>query len=451
MKTNHRRGSALIICMVAVIITASMAAGYLITVEWQLRGSTMSFEGESAIQLADAGVTLSMDELLKDADVDGDGGVGTVNRTYGRGSIYVVTVDNGDGTFNVTSTGTVGSALRTVEGVVENTPGTPITGTGIAAVVAKGDIPLLGNIEVDGRDFSADLATDTPVDPVGVLGIFDEGVVTSGGSNTVGGAGQAPVHTDEGTLESNGIIDQNGDFANSSDEDGDGVSDEEAWDGIDNDGDGVVDEDVNSFPSGPDAYFRQPDGTLKASAQAAGSYFTTEADFTAWKAANVAAGELGIPGGSIVYLDFDTFGPAAELIQTGDVPAALLDAAEATLIANGLPTDANTVALQAVLDQPGSILIHHNATSTAQMKNMHGFFKGAVLGDQMDHFNAGTEVRGTIVSFGNQVGGNAFGNGTAQLRFSSAALNDLPSVGNPTVFLRSWRQVVTTSTPPPVP
>lgn len=398
-----RSGGALIVCAVAVTVLVGLSAAYFMITEGALRGSTLSFEGESAVQLADAGLTLSMNDLLK-------GGDGNVAQTLGRGSFNVSAVDNLDGTYTVTSTGVVGDARRTVSAVVEISSGAGPSAPGIAAVVAQGDVPLLGNIEIDGNDWSGD--GNSIVGP-GVLGVYAEGDITVGGSGTMGGNGVAPLQTTIPDYESQGIADNQGTFADGADDDGDGAIDEDAWDGVDGDGDGLVDEDKNSFPAHPDAFLGLPEGTLKAAAQANGTYFATETDYIAYVAAN--GGNL--PGGKIYYLDFDVWGPACELSSDRD----------ATFAADS------------------SILVHHNATSTAQAKNMHGYFKGVILGDQFDHFNSGTEVLGTIVSFGLTPGGNAFGNGTAQLKFSSAALANLPSVNPPGVYLRSWRQVVTTT------
>jgi hypothetical protein len=61
-----------------------------------------------------------------------------------------------------------------------------------------------------------------------------------------------------------------------------------------------------------------------------------------------------------------------------------------------------------------------------------------VLADYIDHLNGDVTILGALMTFGSGVGGNAFGNGNANIKLSTAVLNNLPTVGEIQVKLRSW-------------
>jgi hypothetical protein len=85
--------------------------------------------------------------------------------------------------------------------------------------------------------------------------------------------------------------------------------------------------------------------------------------------------------------------------------------------------------------------VHHNATGTAQMKNVHGLFCGLVLADFVTHLNGDLVMLGALMSFGDDSIGNAFGNGNAKVKLCTAALNNLPSLaGNNAVRIKSWNR-----------
>jgi hypothetical protein len=159
------------------------------------------------------------------------------------------------------------------------------------------------------------------------------------------------------------------------------------------------------FPAGPDEALGLSPGTLKSAAQQNGTYFASQADYAAYLGAN--GGKM--PGGQIIYLEADT-SPPFELGGTMNV-------------------------------QP-SILIVHNSTSSTSVKNIHGDFKGIFFADAVDHVNAGTDILGAMMAFSTVPGGNAFGNGNSTVRYSSAVLGDLPSVGPGTAKILSWRRIV---------
>ena len=82
-------------------------------------------------------------------------------------------------------------------------------------------------------------------------------------------------------------------------------------------------------------------------------------------------------------------------------------------------------------------------SGTAQMKNVHGSFRGLILADFVTHLNGDFVLLGALMSFGDDAIGNAFGNGNAIVRLCTTALNDLPSVGGGTkVKILSWSRSV---------
>ncbi len=80
------------------------------------------------------------------------------------------------------------------------------------------------------------------------------------------------------------------------------------------------------------------------------------------------------------------------------------------------------------------ILIVHNATSNALMKNVHGKFNGVIITDKLSHLNGDMLVNGAI--FVTTEAGNVIGNGSATLNYSSEVLANL-SV--PIYEITSWQ------------
>ncbi|MBI3273408.1 MAG: hypothetical protein HYZ53_30770 [Planctomycetes bacterium] len=159
----------------------------------------------------------------------------------------------------------------------------------------------------------------------------------------------------------------------------------------------------SGFPPGPDEAVGLPPDTLKAAAKASGTYCASAAEWIALVAAN--GGKT--PSGKVIYLDFDGITP----------------------MEFGTPLNADP-----------SILVMHNAKSSAYMKNLHGYFKGLLLVDDIDHGNAGTLILGAIMTFRPTTGGNAFGNGDADFKYSSAVLSRLPGTSSGDFSIVSWRE-----------
>lgn len=251
-----------------------------------------------------------------------------------------------------------------------------------AAIAAEGAVSTTGNITVDGRNWNAN---GTSLVGPGVFGISSRNNITNGGSSTAGGNGFAPSNPANPLA-----LEKYATWRDLIDNDGDGSIDEEPFDGIDNDHDGIIDEDTQGYPTTPDVMFKLNAGSLKQIAQNNGTYFASQTEYENYRAAHGGS----LPGGEILYLDFDLWQPA-NLSQT----------------MNATP----------------SIIIQHNAAGSALMKNVHYQFKGLILGDFVQHINGDFMLVGAFMSFGNKAIGNAFGNGNALIRFSSQVLGQLPS------------------------
>lgn len=92
----------------------------------------------------------------------------------------------------------------------------------------------------------------------------------------------------------------------------------------------------------------------------------------------------------------------------------------------------------ASLGSSSGILIVHNSTNSATMKNASGKFTGLIIADQFTHNSGSLKVVGGLITT-NQVG-NFFGYGSAKFRYSSEVLSELKSLlGNQT---SNWRKIL---------
>jgi hypothetical protein len=342
--------------------------------------------------LADSALALKLDEIRRAeyGDMSGACSMGT----------YGCTVRHlGGDRYLLVATATVRGYTRRIE-VVVNRSVTPLHGFVRGAVTANGPVSTLGDITIDGRNY--DDGGSFVVDN-GTNGISTTNQVSVGGSSSVGGNGNAPIG---GAGDGDGVYEEDAPWADGVDNDGDGATDEEAFNGKDDDGDGLIDEDLGPYPPSPDVYFGLTDGQMKGAAQAEGTYFTNSTDFNNWVLAN--GGD--VPGGKIIYLDYDLqvpmeFGPN--------------------------------------LNEKPSIIIQHNDTGDAHMKNLHGAFKGIILSDVITHINGECYIVGGIASFAQENLGNAYGNGDAMVLYSTEVLSNLPSIlqAGAGYTVLSWREV----------
>ena len=68
------------------------------------------------------------------------------------------------------------------------------------------------------------------------------------------------------------------------------------------------------------------------------------------------------------------------------------------------------------------IFIFHNDSRTAQLKNIHGDFNGIIIADQIVHINANALIYGAIFTLSPVEGGNTFGNGDSDIRYSEGLI-----------------------------
>ncbi len=302
------------------------------------------------------------------------------NRPLAGGAFFAMVTGTPDGKLLVDITATLRSGIqRKVEGVMSydaNT--TPGKFPKLAAIVVGGPSTFSGNNTVNGQDFNYDPSNPgTPVlaNNPAVPAVMGNGAIGYGGAAKAGGFDPSnPVGT--------GLAPARGGSAGSLQQN---VTDWSALNAPPADGSPTP----KNFPASPDSAMQLPDGTLKATAQAQGTYFTSQGAYGAYLAANGGS----MPPGAVVYCNF-TPSPPFEVGNT--------------------------------INDKSSILVVHNDTGTATMKNIHGNFQGLILADNVDHINSGSLLLGTVFAWGQN--GNVFGNGNATVDFSSAALSNLPSL-----------------------
>ncbi|HLF92660.1 MAG TPA: hypothetical protein VJB14_04310 [Planctomycetota bacterium] len=301
------------------------------------------------------------------------------NVPYGNGAYLVVVRDNvtdpdgdplkdGDNKVVLVVTATLRDGTqRQIESTIYY-PYSPMKAVGIGAIVANAEVDLSGNITVDGNDW--DINGTAVVGP-GVHAVVSDETISIGGSSASGGNGTPPPSNGEGT----NSLDPSHVF-------------------------------TAGFPAGPDEALEGKPGTLKAIAQSAGTYFTSQTSYEAYISANGG----NIPGGKVIYVETDTTSPPFELGKT--------------------------------MNTEPSILVVHNSTSSTLLKNIHGEFKGVLFADAIDHINAGTNILGMIMAFSDSKIGNDFGNGNSTAKFSSAVLGNLPSARPNACTVLDWRKIL---------
>lgn len=91
------------------------------------------------------------------------------------------------------------------------------------------------------------------------------------------------------------------------------------------------------------------------------------------------------------------------------------------------------------------LLIVHNNDCDAKIMNFNGLFKGLIIADQVHHINSGATIIGAVVTLSKEPGTNAFGNGNADILYSSSIIDKLNnmtiSVADTEFEILSWRQI----------
>lgn len=396
--SNAQQGSALVMSLLTGFMLFGIAGSYLLLSWGGWESSNRELATIEARLAGEDGIQLAIAELKSGVDTDGNG-VGNINATISDGRTVTVTATAlGGSLYRLHSVGVLNRARHGAEVVAERIPTGTLSFAPRAAITANGPVTTLGNITIDGRDWNI---TGTAVVGAGKFGISTTSTISNGGNSHVGGNGIAP-----GKPPPAGTQQPNANWSDGINQDGDGFVDEDAFDGVDDDGDGLIDEDTHGYPTTPDVQMHLANGTLKAAAIASGTYFTSAAQFDAAVSANGG----NVPGGRVLYCDFATWLPA----QLGNS-----------------------------FNSPPSVIVHHVAGGGALMKNVHGQFVGLMLADGVEHLNGDFVLLGALQSFAPQAYGNAFGNGNAQVKLCTAALNNLPAVGTgANVRIKAWHRAV---------
>ncbi len=163
---------------------------------------------------------------------------------------------------------------------------------------------------------------------------------------------------------------------------------------------------LGGYPTTPDSALSQDgttalaEGTIKQTAINNGTYFNSQAAFTTWLGTQPSP----LPGGNVLYLDFT---PGNGTFNLG-------------------PGNINS-----------SIMIIHTSTDSGIVQEVHGAFTGLIIADGFVRNNGVGQITGQVqlLSPTSSTAGNVFGNGNAEIDYSSAALANLPGLGGSTSSL----------------
>ena len=306
------------------------------------------------------------------------------------------------------------------------------------AIVANGKVKVLGNMEIDGRDHCANGGQGMPDSSNcpspsqhhvlwgGVKGISSTGVTYQGGSSGIGGDGDAPTGSPSG-LNYSEQYPAASDIDNGLDDDGDGSTDEDPYNGVDDDRnadgeivkDGKKEEDLR-FPRTPDEAMALDEGSLRLIAKQSRTYFSSQAAFESYLAANGGI----LPGGLVYFLE---------------IP--VLDMGRIEMDMNGSDDPA---------DDPDDLkpivfAVHYedsDGNPIGEIKNLFLIAKGLVLADIVNKVNGGTRIIGGLQSFSDSDSAGIYGNGAAKIWYSSAVLANLPNNAAGAVWnFSTWREL----------
>jgi hypothetical protein len=154
--TRHRfaeteRGNALIIAVLVVVAMVTLAAALMTTAAHESQESRAAGEQTKVLYVTEAGIS----HAIADLAAGGTGNLGSVSSPveFGGGTYWSTTVDNGDGSFTVTSTGLATSEAGGIEVVILEKPSSPFT----KGLFGDLDIGASGKVFTDSYD--SDLGT----------------------------------------------------------------------------------------------------------------------------------------------------------------------------------------------------------------------------------------------------------------------------------------------------
>jgi hypothetical protein len=380
------RGNALVAALVIVIVVTGLTGAYLAQVLSRSSEQSDLARQEGALRTIEAAVGTKIVQLTKsNADITPIYGVtsaGTVTSggAVGKGFRYAVSVApllSDPNLYCVAAAAGDGRLLKRAVAIVKK-PVLAVNGGQPAALMAYGGtLGLSNNISISGLDHDANGNVVGGTGNVYSISVAGGGVQTSRNTELSGSV--------DGTTTTTGLAStkQNASTA--------------------------------GYPTDPDQVLRLPRGALKAAARASGTYFSTEAAFTAY------ASTHSIPGGVVIYLDFN------------------------------MSDGSNALNWNSGFNDPPSIFVNHYEnvapttapTGVSDLGNAHMSFRGLMIFDNAKHFNAQSEIIGGMVSLANGAQtGNVFANGGFSLEYSSSVLAGLPSIavdGTPPE-LKSWTE-----------
>jgi hypothetical protein len=394
--TEHESGTVLFAMTLLTIVISGLAVVFYEVAGQETAFVSLDVASVEALHVAEAGIDTSIDRLNR-----GLGGTIDPPVDFASGSFGVEDTDGGPGRRILRSTGIVQGRQRRVEAVVEDRPG--IMRANLSGGISAGRFVYIlgssGSVTLDGRDHDHD--GDTLVG-LGRFGVSTADRVLAFGTAKVGGYGVAPKVN---PVQADGVLDELISYGDSFDNDGDGTSDEERFNGLDDDGDGKIDEDLSGYPSNADRLLGLEETSLREAAIRMGTYFTSQLDYELWLLAEGG----NVPGGRIIYLEFETLSP--------------------TLLGPNLNAEP-------------SIIVHHADLDLATMEDLSGRFKGLILADNVWHFNGGVQIIGAVHTTGYQIYSASDPGTVVELLYSEDVLSRLPEArldGSYQVI--SWREL----------
>ncbi|MCA8921550.1 MAG: hypothetical protein KDD82_07045 [Planctomycetes bacterium] len=429
---DSERGTALLVSLILISLLVIVGGAVALASQTQSAYSLDAERRSMALVIADNGIAKAKVRLLEDLASGTDAyvlttpsdatPVQTFTEDQASVEVYHVLTVGSRLSFRIRSRGTFSTEGRTVEILISGTRNTtPSQGPGLAAVLTNGDIDVTGNILIDGQDHYADGTSGgagVNVDGVKVV----DGTLSWTGNPTVGGNSTSPNRLDAGD-EGSTFTNNDTTFDLESIASGNPVDD---TDGDDDDGDGWTDED--GFPGTVGEFVGQPDEIgLRTRAQNDGTYFTNKGDYDAWLGSTTPAER----GGKVIYLEV----PVGSTLGLFKLPN------------NPPPAEPSIVIVQAAPAVPGTPPVHSVEVGPVHvMPEGARQFQGLFMTDVVKNTNGNGTIVGAVVSFGDQTGAKKphFGNGGADILFSSEVLANLPGVDNSGEFLQdteTWREV----------
>ncbi len=119
---EDRRAMAAVAMVAVLVIVDLIVVGIAVGLSRDHDLTVRRLQTVEAMYAAEAGMNMSIREMMNDADEDGDSGIGTVStKTIGSASV-IVTASSVPPQTTLTSVGTSGDARRRMESVLEDPP-----------------------------------------------------------------------------------------------------------------------------------------------------------------------------------------------------------------------------------------------------------------------------------------------------------------------------------------